>query len=294
MPSRFALGAACAIGTILIWAGWLVMMRVGMKSHLAVPDLIALRFFVAGILLAPVVATRGWALDRLGWGGLAAITIGGGAAYTLVVGLGLNFAPVAHASAFTQGVLPLTTAIFAVLILKEQLTPWRKAGIALIVVGAATIAGLDATDLGRETIGHLIFLSATLLWAMFTVALRKSSLDPVHATALACVGSLIVYVPIYFALFGTRILQVPWHELLFQGFYQGVLAGVLSLILFVRAVALIGASAAGAFIALGPVITALLAIPVLGEWPSVADWVGIVIISVGVYLASGASPARHP
>ena len=55
MSSRFLLGALCAVATITIWAGWLVVMRVGMASHLSVVDLIALRFAVAGIVMVPVV-----------------------------------------------------------------------------------------------------------------------------------------------------------------------------------------------------------------------------------------------
>jgi drug/metabolite transporter (DMT)-like permease len=293
MSSRFLLGAFCAVVTITIWAGWLVVMRVGMASHLAVVDLIALRFAVAGIVMVPVVMRRGWALDQLGWTGFAAIVIGGGAAYTLTVGAGLAFAPVAYASAFTQGVLPLTTAVMAVIVLKEKLTAWRKIGIVLIIAGAVMIAGLGLGDFGgRESIGQAIFLSATLLWAAYTVALRKARLDGLHATAIACVASLIVYIPIYLALFGPRVLAAPWRELVWQGLYQGVLTGVVSLVLFGRAVALLGASAAGAFIALGPVIATLLAIPVLDEWPSAEDWMGIAVISVGVYLASG-GPLPH-
>jgi drug/metabolite transporter (DMT)-like permease len=34
-------------------------------------------------------------------------------------------------------------------------------------------------------------------------------------------------------------------------------------------------------------MAALLAIPALGEWPKPVDWLGIVVITVGVYLASG-------
>src|ERR1700730_10366792 len=288
MSSRFLLGALCAVVTITIWAGWLVVMRVGMASHLAVVDLIALRFAVAGIVMVPVVMRRGWALDQLGWTGFAAIVIGGGAAYTLTVGAGLAFAPVAYASAFTQGVLPLTTAVMAVIVLKEQLTAWRKIGIVLIIAGAVMIAGLGLGDFGgRESIGQAIFLSATLLWAAYTVALRKARLDGLHATAIACVASLIVYIPIYLALFGPRVLAAPWRELVWQGLYQGFLTGVVSLVLFGRALALLGASYAGA------VIVPLLAIPVLNEWPSAEDWTGIAVISVGVYLASGGPLPRR-
>jgi drug/metabolite transporter (DMT)-like permease len=294
MSPRFLLGALCAIATVTIWAGWLVVMRVGMASNLAVVDLIALRFAIAGGIMLPVVISRGWALDQLGWTGLAAIAIGGGAAYTLAVGAGLAFAPVAHASAFTQGVLPLTTAVMAVIVLGEKLTVWRKVGIVLIVAGAVIVAGLGVGDFGgRESIGQAIFLSATLLWAGYTVALRKARLDGLHATAIACVASLLVYLPIYLTLFGPRVLAAPWDEVLWQGLYQGVLTGVVSLILFGRAVTLLGASAAGSFIALGPAIATLLAIPILGEWPTAEDWTGIAAISVGVYLASGGPLPRR-
>jgi drug/metabolite transporter (DMT)-like permease len=47
-------------------------------------------------------------------------------------------------------------------------------------------------------------------------------------------------------------------------------------------------------IALTPAMTALLAIPVLGEWPSAVDWTAIALISLGVYVASGGPlPALH-
>jgi drug/metabolite transporter (DMT)-like permease len=121
--SRFVAGALCGVATVAIWAGWLVMMRLGITTTLAVVDLTALRFAVAGLILLPVVVRRGLALDRLGWPGFLAIAIGNGAPYVLVVGAGLMFAPVAHASAYTQGVLPLTVAILAGIFLKERLSP---------------------------------------------------------------------------------------------------------------------------------------------------------------------------
>jgi drug/metabolite transporter (DMT)-like permease len=34
-------------------------------------------------------------------------------------------------------------------------------------------------------------------------------------------------------------------------------------------------------------MTAVLAIPILGEWPTIMDWIAIAAISVGVYVVSG-------
>ena len=49
-----------------------------------------------------------------------------------------------------------------------------------------------------------------------------------------------------------------------------------------------GAPRAAVFISLTPVIAALIALPVLGERPDVATSLGIVAVSLGVALASGA------
>jgi drug/metabolite transporter (DMT)-like permease len=62
---------------------------------------------------------------------------------------------------------------------------------------------------------------------------------------------------------------------------------VVAQVLFGRAVGILGASRAAAFAALAPAITALLAIPILGEWPATIDWIAILLISCGVYFVSG-------
>jgi drug/metabolite transporter (DMT)-like permease len=41
-----------------------------------------------------------------------------------------------------------------------------------------------------------------------------------------------------------------------------------------------------------PAPSALFAIPLLGEWPNEKDWLGIVLITAGVYLASGGQLPR--
>src|SRR6185312_1382542 len=90
MSSRFAFGALCIIVTVILWSGWYVVIRLGLtSSQLNVQDLAALRFGVAGILMLPVVWKRGLALDRLGWRGLLAIALGGGAPFALLVRAGL-------------------------------------------------------------------------------------------------------------------------------------------------------------------------------------------------------------
>jgi len=130
--------------------------------------------------------------------------------------------------------------------------------------------------------------------AAYTITLRKAHLEGLHAPAIAAVASLVLYVPIYLVFRGDRLLAAPLGDLVVQGVYQGVLTAVVSLVLYSLGVARLGASSAGAFVAFGPVIAALLAIAVLGEWPKLSDWIGIAVITLGVALASGAFPKSRP
>ena len=73
-----------------------------------------------------------------------------------------------------------------------------------------------------------------------------------------------------------------------QAIFQGIAVTIISLVLYGRAVLILGASGGSALGALVPALSAMLAIPLLGEWPTTSDWIGIALISAGVYLSSGA------
>jgi drug/metabolite transporter (DMT)-like permease len=255
--------------------------------------LTALRYAVAGVVLLPVVLRRGFAFNRLGWSGFSALVIGAGVPVPLLVGAGLSFAPVADASVLTYGIAPLIVACLAAVVFKERLVPIRKAGLVLVGLGGLVVGGLGISSFGgRQSIGHLLFLTADCLWACYMMAIRRARLDGLHAAAIAAVVSLLVYLPLYLTFVDSRLLEVSAADLAGQALYQGVVAAAVSLALFSRAIILLGASKAAAFVALTPVMGALMAIPALGEWPTSIDWLAIGMITAGVYLASGAPVPR--
>jgi drug/metabolite transporter (DMT)-like permease len=188
--------------------------------------------------------------------------------------------------------MPLFVALIASVILGEKLSTMRKLGLSLILTGAIIIIAWHAAawSAGWNTarsFGDALFLAAAFLSACFTVVMRQANLDPLHAAALVSGGSLVIYLPIYVALCGTGLARLPLAEFTVQAMFQGVLVTIVSLLLYGRAVAILGASGGAAFGALVPALSALFAIPLLGEWPNQTDWVGIVLIAAGVYLASG-------
>jgi drug/metabolite transporter (DMT)-like permease len=285
-------GALYGCAAVAIWASWSVVTRLAVTTSLDAWDIAALRFGVAGLLLAPVVVRRGLARDRLGWLGLGVLIAGVGAPYALVAAAGLRFAPASDGGALNPGCMPLFVALIAATVAGEKLSITRILGLALILAGALAIVGWHADGRGAgwstsRTFGDALFLIAAFLTACFTVTMRQAKLDPLHAAALVSTGSLAIYLPIYFALHGTRLAEVPLADIVVQALFQGVLVTIISIVLYGRAVAILGASGGSAFGALVPALSALFAIPLLGEWPSEVDWVGIALISAGVYLASG-------
>jgi drug/metabolite transporter (DMT)-like permease len=286
--SRQSDGTACALAAVSIWAGWSVFTRQAVTTNLDAWDIAALRFGVAGLLLSPVVIRRGLAVGRLGWPGLALLIAGLGAPYVLVVAAGLRFAPAADQGALNPGCMPFFVGLIAAFVLAERLSPTRKAGLALILAGAAVMLVRSGAAWNAERrFGDAMFLAASFLTACGTVVIRRAKLDPLHAAALVATGSLVVCLPVYLALRRTGVALLPLATLAPQAFFQGVVVTIVGMFLYARAVSILGALHAAAFGALVPALSALFAIPVLGEWPSGTAWAGIILVSAGVYCASG-------
>ena len=164
----------------------------------------------------------------------------------------------------------------------------KRSGFALILPGVFGIAWGTGGAIGsRQSIGHALFLGSGLAWACYTVAMRRARLDGLHAAAIAAVGALLLYMPAYAFVAGASLAKAPWGDIALQAFVQGLLTAIVSLLLYGRAVSILGASSGAAFAALCPVMTALMAIPILDEWPTTMDWMAIILISFGVYIVSG-------
>lgn len=285
--ATYARGALCGLVAVSIWAGNIVVAGVGLRSSLTPWDISAIRFAVAGSVLVPYLLRKGLALDRLGWIGMVALVLGG-APTVLLANAGLLFAPASHAGALFPGVMPLMVALLAAAILGEAFTWQKRVGFAFIATGVVGIVGGSGGTIGTvQTVGHLLFLSSALAFACYTVALRRARLDGLHAAAISAVGSMLIYLPPYALVAGAGLADAAPGAIALQALVQGVLTAVISYFVYGLAISILGASSGAAFAASCPAMTAVMAIPLLGEWPSASDWVAITLISVGVYVVSG-------
>ena len=127
--------------------------------------------------------------------------------------------------------------------LGEAFTVAKRIGLVLIVSDVLGIVwGAGGTIGSRQNIGHAMFISAGMLWACYTMAMRKARLEGFHTAAIAAVGSLITYVPAYAIIFGTSLFNAPWRDLALQAFVHGLLVAVISFVCIGRSVNILGAS----------------------------------------------------
>jgi drug/metabolite transporter (DMT)-like permease len=171
--------------------------------------------------------------------------------------------------------------LLGIALFKDQASATRTVGIALIVLG---MFGQVAWASAGFTSGHLILGLTGIMWASYTVIIRKSGIAALHATALVAAGSALVYLPIYAFALPKRFFDAPVPDILLQAGFQGVLVSVLAVYAFSRSTELLGAVIGSTLPALIPLVTLLLGAIILGE-PSRPNELAIALtIGAGVAL----------
>ncbi|MGH7390061.1 MAG: DMT family transporter [Candidatus Rokuibacteriota bacterium] len=276
------------VAAMLLYAGQFVVSRWSLQATLSVWDLAMLRFTAAGVLLLPVVIRLGVASAAgIGWGRGLVLAITAGAPYTLVLYAGLAVAPASHGAVIIPGATPVVSTALVWLWFGERAGRARLAGLAAIVAGLVLVSWPGVTGGGGASTwaGDGLFAAASVLWGLYTVLARHWHVDPLRGTAVVWVVAL-VYSPIYVLLAGSRLLQAPPGEVLFQAVYQGVGVAILALLLYTWAIRVLGAAVASLLMPLIPVFGVLLAVPVLGEVPASLQVVGMLAVSLGMALAA--------
>lgn len=287
-------GYAFAAGTVLIWASFVVISRLGGKSVLTPFDITALRLGVAGLILLPWLIRRG--LPSLSWKQILVLMLCVGWGYPLLSYSGFALSPASHGAVLLSGALPFETALLSLIILGDRLTPARAVGLALIASGIALI-GVEALTGERGPnawIGDIFFLCASTSWALFTVLLKRWRVRALDVTLVVNVGAMLIYLPIYVLFLPKHITEAPLETLLLQGFFQGVIVVCVAMVLFIKATEALGPARISMLMSLVPGIGAMMAVPVVGEPLSHHALLGIALVTGGALFGSLAKAPKAP
>jgi drug/metabolite transporter (DMT)-like permease len=210
---------------------------------------------------------------------------------------GFAFAPAMHASVLMPGSLPLWTALLAWWLLGDRITPLRALGLGLIVLGDLMVGGLSllhAFDGGQVWMGDVLFMSAAMCWATYSVLARHHGLDAVRATIAVTTFACVTFLPTYTVLVLAGVLpgqvfNAPWGDVLFQAAFQGGGSVVISGITFTQMIRHFGPVRSTMITALVPGLSALGAVWLLAEplrWNLAA---GLTLVTVGILFGVRAS-----
>jgi drug/metabolite transporter (DMT)-like permease len=276
-----------AAGTVVIWASFLVISRLGGKTALTGWDIAALRLGVGALLLLPFSVNLRWAV----WSDLKlwVLALSGGAIFLVFVYSGLKLAPAAHGGILVPGMQPflvtlLTFVVSGVRPPRQRIMALLPIALGVVCAAMPTLTGLQP-DLSTLT-GDALLFTASSIWALYSVLARKWAYDSWVLTRFLAIASALVYLPIYLVFLPKGISEVSTGMLVFQGLYQGIGPTILAMMFFLHAVKLLGAERTGALIALVPILAGLAAVPLLDEPLTLWLVAGLALVSSGAYLAS--------
>ncbi len=283
-------GILYGILAVIAWSGFLIFTRVGTKSGLQSSDILLIRFVTAALILLPwIIHKCPPTLRRERWHHGLALAVTGGLLFVGANVLGYRFAPLAHGAVIQPSTIPIASIAFATVFLKQYLPLQRLLGVALIILGIAFVAfDQNSVPVPFTWIGDLLFICAGLSWVAFTVLLNRWQTSGVEAAATVSVISAIILLPAV-AVFGSfeRLLSLTVIEIGTQIIVQGLLAGVISVVAYGRAVKYLGVAQASLFPALVPAFTLLTGAPITGEFPRIGEATGAAIATFGLMVALG-------
>ncbi len=288
-------GYLAAAATLVMWTGFSLFSRYAGKSVLTPYDVFALRLSVAALVLLPFaprfLGQGAWRDQRL-WL-LASL---GSLLYCLVVYTGFRYAPAAHGAILLSGMQPFL--ISAIVLAVDGIRPnrMRSLGLIGIATGIACAAVPYFNVWSPEVVfGDLLIFSGSVLWAIYSVLAKRWGYSPWTLTSAVALIPAVLYLPIYALFLPKALAEAPLALIVTQGLYQGIVATILAMLAYLKAISILGTERAAVFLALVPITTGLAAVPLLGE--ALSGWLlsGLVFVSLGSFVASryGGSVSRN-
>lgn len=199
--------------------------------------------------------------------------------------IGLEATTAANASLLNNFEI-VATAIIALAVFKEKISPRLWCGIVFVTLSCAVLSFEDVSSLHFSR-GSLFVLLAAVCWGFENNCTRKiSSKDPLQIVLLKGIfsggGSLIIGFCV-----GERITN---PQFIFAVCAVGFVAYGLSIYFYVYAQRLVGAARTSAYYAVAPFISAILSLLIFKEMPNTIYFAALALMAIGAWLSSSDKP----
>lgn len=199
--------------------------------------------------------------------------------------IGLNTTTAANASLLNNFEI-VATAIIALMIFKEKISPRLWGGILFVTLSCAVLSFEDLSSL-KFSFGSLFILLACVCWGFENNCTRKiSSKDPMQIVLLKGVFSGLGSVIIGFSI-GERVTEI-WS--VFAVLLVGFVAYGLSIFFYVYAQRMLGAARTSAYYAVAPFIGTLLSLIIFKSFPHYTYFIALGLMIIGAFLCAKDEP----
>jgi drug/metabolite transporter (DMT)-like permease len=284
--------------TVLIWGMQPVFLRLGAYQGLTAADLTVLRFGVATLFLIPIALRHvHFPVGRLGWKRALILTLLGGAPYNYLLIVGATYAPALDGASILGAGALLMTVLLASGLAGERITFVRVAALILVCLGLlpftvqSVLQGIAAgDDVWR---GHLMFALAACMFGAVGPLSKRWNVDPWNVTSSMVILSAAT-IPLWVIALPMHWHQVDLAVVAFHGLFFGLIQGVLSVVLFQKAIGFLGATTIGMYFALVPFTAWIGGQIVLGEKPGAAEIAGMLLVVTGLAIAPYGARSSKP
>ena len=285
----YLFGVLAAISTVTIWAMFLIGTRFAVSGNLTVDEVLVLRLVPAFLIMLPLMFKLGIFIKGQSVLSLLMIALGATAVFPYLISTGVYFAPASDAGALAPGMLPFWTALFAFIIIGEKPSKIRLAGLVIILMGAFLVGYYSIFSSSDQNTwkGHFLFLAGSGMWSIYSVYFRKSGIDPLTGLVFGLFWGSVIAVPTLIIFGDVTFAKASNFEIMSMIFLQGILIAIVAMLLYNFAVQQLGAPQTAAFGALTPVLALIGGVIFLNENITSIKFLGIILVSIGVVLASG-------
>lgn len=288
MDSVKTRAALALLLTMIFWGSAAVFMRT-LALSLSPENSLALRYvFITVINIAGLAILGGWRIRREHWGRFLIAGLVGMGGYNAFVNAGFELVPAGAGTIITM-VEPMMIAVLAWFLLREAITAYVLAGIAVATLGAVVLFWPDLTADVQSPVpplGIVYLMICCLCWAIYTVVCKPLFLNYSGFTVTAV--TMLIAAPMLIALateplwtLAVKLDARQWFEVA----YLVLPSGIIGTLLWNYGSKHLSGGVTGSFLYLIPVVAVVGGALVLGEAVTVFVVAGGALILTGVALA---------
>ncbi|OZG71518.1 EamA family transporter [Hahella sp. CCB-MM4] len=276
--------------TSLFWAGNAIIAR-GVNELIPPLTLSFFRWFTCALLVSPFIVKaykKHRVIIREQWVKILILSFMSITTYNSLLYVAAQYTSALNITLVTS-LMPITTIALSAPLLGATIGLRSAAGIACAFAGALYVilkGDFDALWRLELNTGDSIMAIAMLIWSLYSILLRKWQI-PIPGLDLFMIFlgiGVIMISPFYLIEYQFRGGFEVSSQLLLAIIYVAIFPSLLAYLFWNFGVTQTSPSTASLFFYLAPLITALLAIPFLGELPHGYHGAGGLVIILGLWL----------